>query len=113
VSKDKPMLIPYLKRLVPQLLNTLNGIFQTKHKARVERNFFYYTDNKSYYSEADVVEYEKNSKPQYDLIFCTETMIELGIVLDFTAKMINIDEIILPMRNTNLLQGAINSERLS
>jgi hypothetical protein len=30
---------------------------------------------------------------------------ELGIVLDFKAKMITIDKIILPMRNINLLQG--------
>jgi hypothetical protein len=27
VNKNKPMLLPYLKRLVPQLWNTLNGIF--------------------------------------------------------------------------------------
>jgi hypothetical protein len=41
--------------------NTLNGIFQTKQKARVELNFFDYSDSKKYYSEPDVVEYEKNS----------------------------------------------------
>jgi hypothetical protein len=35
VSKDRPMLLPYSKRLVPQSWNTSNGIFQTKHKARV------------------------------------------------------------------------------
>jgi hypothetical protein len=29
VNKDKPMLLPYSKRLVPQSWNTLNGIFQT------------------------------------------------------------------------------------
>ncbi len=52
-----------------------------------------------------MVEYEKNSKPQYDLILGTDTMKELGVVLDFKAKMITIDEIILPMRNINLLQG--------
>ncbi len=62
-SKDKPMLLPYSKRLVPQLWNTLNGIFQTKHKARMELNFFDYSNSKWYYSE-HVVEYEKNSKPQ-------------------------------------------------
>jgi hypothetical protein len=33
-------------------------------------------------------------------------MHELGIVLDFKAKTITIDEIFLPMRNINLLQGA-------
>ncbi len=30
VDKDKPMLLPCLKRLVPQSWNTLNGRFQTK-----------------------------------------------------------------------------------
>jgi hypothetical protein len=38
-NKDKPMLLPYSKRLVPQSWNTLNGIFQTKPKARIELNF--------------------------------------------------------------------------
>jgi hypothetical protein len=32
VSKDKPILLSYSKRLVPWLWNTLNGIFQTKQK---------------------------------------------------------------------------------
>ncbi len=68
VNKDKPMLLPYSKRLVPQLWNTSNGIFQTKRTARVELNFFDYSDSKRYYSEPDVVEYRKDSKPQYDLI---------------------------------------------
>jgi hypothetical protein len=46
VSKDKSMLFPYLKRLVPKLWNSSNGIFQTKHTARVELNFFDYSDSK-------------------------------------------------------------------
>jgi hypothetical protein len=33
-------------------------------------------------------------------------MKELGIVLDFKSKTILIDEITLPMRNINLLQGS-------
>jgi len=53
VNKDNPMLLPYSKRLVPQSWNTLNGIFQTKCKARVELNFFDYSDSKWYYSEPD------------------------------------------------------------
>jgi hypothetical protein len=53
VNKDEPMLLPYLKRLVSQSWNTLNGIFQTKRKARVELNFFDYSDSKRYYSEPD------------------------------------------------------------
>jgi hypothetical protein len=106
VSKDKPMLLPYLKRLVPQSWNTSNGIFPAKQKARIELNFFEYSDSKKFYSEPDVVEYNNCSKLQYDLILGKETMKELGIMLDFKAKMITIDEIILPMRNINYLQGA-------
>jgi hypothetical protein len=40
VDKDEPILLPSSKRLVPQLWNTLNGMFQTKHKAEIELNFF-------------------------------------------------------------------------
>jgi hypothetical protein len=106
VSKDKPMLLPYSKRLVPQLWNTLNGIFQTQHKARVELNFFKYSDNKRFYVEPNVAEYDKDSKPQYDLIRGTETTKEFSILLNFRDKMITIDEVILPMRNINNLQGS-------
>jgi hypothetical protein len=110
VSKEEPILLPYYsKRLVPELLwKTLNGIFPTKHKARVELNFFEYSDSKRYYSEPDVVSTRMAEGAQYDLILGTETMKELGIMLDFKAKAITIaiDEIIFPMRNINHLQGA-------
>ncbi len=56
-----------------------------------------------------MVEYKKGIKLQYDLILGTERMKELGIVLDFKAKTITIDEIILPMWNINHLQDAIVS----
>jgi hypothetical protein len=73
---------------------------------RVKLKFCVSSHSKRYYSEPDVVEYAKSSRPQYDLILGTETMKELGIVLDFKAKTITIDEIILPMRNINHLQGS-------
>ena len=103
VNTDKSMFLPYSKRLVQQSWNTSNGIFQTKQKARVELNFFDYSDSKWYYSKPDVVKYRKESKPQFDLILGSETMKELGIVLDFKSKTITFDEITLPMRNINLL----------
>ncbi len=53
-----------------------------------------------------MVEYDKDSKPQYGLILGTETMKEFGIILNFRDKMITIDEVILPMRNINNLQGS-------
>jgi hypothetical protein len=57
ISKGKPMLLPSSKRLVPQLWNTLNGMFQTKHKAGIELNFFKYSNSKRYLVEPDIVEY--------------------------------------------------------
>ncbi len=43
--------------------------------------------------------------PQYNLILGTETMKELGIVLDFKTRAITVDAITLPMKNINHLQG--------
>jgi hypothetical protein len=43
VDKNKPMLLPSSKRLVPQLWNTSNGRFQTK--------FFEYSNSKKYLAE--------------------------------------------------------------
>jgi hypothetical protein len=71
VNNEKPMLLPYSKRLVPQLWNALNGIFQTRHKAQVELNFFEYSDSKRYHVEPDVIKYDKKNRPQYDLILGT------------------------------------------
>ena len=39
------------------------------------------------------------SQPGFDLILGTNTLKELGIVLNFRTKEIDIDGIILPMRN--------------
>ena len=39
------------------------------------------------------------SKPVFDLIIGCNSMEKLGIVMDFRAKSITIDEIILPMRS--------------
>jgi hypothetical protein len=41
--------------------------------------------------ESDVVEYNKDSKPQYDLILGPVTMKEFDIILSFRDKMISID----------------------
>jgi hypothetical protein len=70
VSKDKPIMLPVSKRLVPQLWNTSNRIFQTKGKTRLELNFFEYSDSKRYYSDPDVFEYNY-------LILGTKAMKEL------------------------------------
>jgi hypothetical protein len=106
VNKDKPMLHPSSKRLVPQSWNTLNGMFQTKHKAGIELNVFKYSNSKRYLAEPDIVEYNKNNMPQYDLILVIKTMKKYGSILDFKDKIITIDEVKLPMQNINYLQGS-------
>jgi hypothetical protein len=105
VDKDKPMLLPSSKRLVPQSWNTLNGMFQTKGEAEIELNFFEYSDSKRFLVEPDIVEYDKNNRPQYDLILGVKTMKKYGIILAFKDKMITDDEVKLPMQNINYLQG--------
>jgi hypothetical protein len=72
----------------------------------VELNFLKYSDSKRYHVEPNVVELDKDSKLQYDLILGTVTMKEFGIILNFRNKIITIDEIILPIRNINNLQGS-------
>ncbi len=101
------MLLPYSKMLVSQLWNTSNGIFQTRGEARVELNFFKYFDSKRYHVEPDVVEYNKDSKQQYDLILGTVIMKEFGIIMNLRGKMITIDEIILPMKKTSIVCKAL------
>jgi hypothetical protein len=106
VVKDKPMLLPSSKRLVPQSWNTLNGMFQTKRKAEIELNFFEYSNSKRYLAEPDIVRYDKNNRPQYDLVLGVKTMKRYGIILDFKDKMITVDEVKLPMQNINHRQGS-------
>jgi hypothetical protein len=67
VDKDKPMLLPSSKWLVPQSWNTSNGMFQTKGKAEVQLNFNEYSNCKRYLKEPDIVKYDRNDKPQYDV----------------------------------------------
>ncbi len=85
----------------------MNGMFQTKRKAEIELNFFEYSNSKRYLPEPDIIEYDKSNGPQYDLILGVKTMKKYGIILDFKYKMITVDEVKLPMRNINYLQGSI------
>ncbi len=81
-------------------------MFQTNRKAGIELNFFKYSNSKRYLAERDIIENNKNNKPQYDLILGVQTMKEFGIILDFKEKMITVDEVKLPIRNINYLQGS-------
>jgi hypothetical protein len=100
------MLLPSLKRLVPQSWNTSNGRFQTTQKAEIELNFFEYSDSKRYLATTNINEYDKINKPRYDIILGVKTMKKFCIILDFKDKMITVDEVELPMQNINYLQGS-------
>ncbi len=104
IDKHKPMLLLSLKRLVPQLWNTL--MFKTKRKAEIKLNFFECSDSKGYFAEPDIVKYDKNNRPQYDLILGVKTMKKYGIILVFKDKMIAVDEVKLTMQNINYLQSS-------
>jgi hypothetical protein len=97
------MLLPTSKRLVPQSWNASNEMFQTKQKAEIKLNFFEYSDSKRYLAEPDIVKYDRNNKPQYDLILGVKTMKKYGIILDLKDKMITVDELKLPMQDINFL----------
>jgi hypothetical protein len=81
-------------------------MFWTKRKAGIELNFFEYSNSKRYLAEPDIIKYNENNKPQYDLILGVKTMKEFGIILDFKDKIITVDEVKLPIGNINYLQGS-------
>jgi hypothetical protein len=101
------MLLPSSNRQDPQSWNTWNGMFQTKRKAEIKLNFFKYSNkSRRYLEEPDIVDYDKNNKPQYDLILGVKTMKKYGIILDFKDIMITVDEVKFLMQNINYLQGS-------
>jgi hypothetical protein len=55
--------------------------------------------------EPDIVKYDKNNKPQYDLVLGVKTMKNYGIILDFKDKVITVDEVKLPMQNINFCKA--------
>ncbi len=55
--------------------------------------------------QPDIVEYSPGDQaPMYDLIIDKQTIHNLGVLLDFKDKTIQIDKILLPMQNITNLQ---------
>ncbi len=61
-------------------------MFQTKRKAEIEPKFSEYSNSKRYFAKPDIVEYDKNDKPQYDIILGVKIMKKYGIILDLKSK---------------------------
>ena len=86
---------------MPKFWHTSNGTFHTYGRGKLRIKFLDYSARKEYLVQPDIVEYNgrEMSVPGFDLILGTNTLKELGIVLNFRTKEIDIDDIILPMRH--------------
>jgi hypothetical protein len=71
--KGTPKCFPYSTRprLVPESWCTSNGTFYTEGKGKVEVQFFEYSHSKAVTVQPDIVEYDDNNKPAFDLIMGT------------------------------------------
>ncbi len=84
---------------------TSNGTFITDKVGDIEISFVEYLASKKVRLQPDIVQYSPGDQASmYDLIIGKQTMHDLGVVLDFKEKRIQIDEILLPMRNIANLQ---------
>ena len=64
-----------------------------------------YSASKKVCLQPDIVEYDPGGQvPMYDLIVSKQTLHNIGVVLDIREKTIQIDKILLPMRNIANLQ---------
>jgi hypothetical protein len=105
MRKGASKYVHMVKRVTPQSWGTSNGAFITICVGDIEIAFVDYSESKRIRLRPDIVEYSPGeSVPVYDLIIGKETMHELGVILDFKEKTIQIDEILLPMRNILNLQ---------
>jgi hypothetical protein len=82
-----------VKRVTPRTWGTSNGTFATKQVGDIDIAFVDYSKSKRVRLRPDIVEYSPGeSVPLYDLIIGKETMHELGVILDFKEKTIQIDK---------------------
>ncbi len=105
LEKGSNRCIPVVSRTVPESWSTSIGTFKTKKVYEVELCFVEYSASKKVHLRPDIVEYPRRGSPLlYDLIIGKQTLYGIGALLDFKEKTITIDEILLPMRNINILQ---------
>ena len=84
-EKGKPKPFPYLTRKVPKSWHTSNGTFHMHGRGKLIIKFLDYSASREYLVKPDVVENDETtvSQPGFDLILHTNTLKELGIVLNF------------------------------
>ena len=92
-EKGKPKHFPYLTRQVPKSWHTSNGTFHMHGRGKLRIKFLDYSASREYLVQPDIVEYHYDgttlSQPGFDLILGLNTPNELGIVLNFRTKEID------------------------
>jgi len=89
-----------------------NGIFKTHGMGKLRIRFIDCSASRDNLVQPNIVEYDRRSmrKPVFDLILGTNILKELGIVLNFLTKEIDMDKINLPMRDITKLSTRANIE---
>ena len=82
-------------------------------RGKIRIKFLDYSASREYLEQPNIVKYDGTtmSQPWFYLILSTNTLKELGFVLKFWTKEIDIDEIILPMRDISKLSTRAKIER--
>ena len=113
-EKWKPKPFSYLTKQVPKSWHTSHETFHMHGRGKLRSKFLEYSASREYLVQPDIVEYDGTtmSKTGFDLILGTNTLKELGIVLNFWTKEIDIDEIILPMKDNSELSTRAKIERV-
>jgi hypothetical protein len=105
MKKGSSKCISIAKQVVPQSWGTSNGTFVTGKVCDIEISFVEYSTSKEVCLQPNIVQYSPGDQaPMYDLIKGKQTLHDLKVVLDFEEKTIQIDKILVPMRNIANLQ---------
>ena len=105
--------VPYDIRTLPPSWHTSHGIFQMEKRGEYDISFEGFLLKKRISLRPDIVEWDsKDNEPVFDLIIGTETMTQLGVVLDFKNRMITLYDIKLPMHHLQSLQNSHKRQRI-
>ena len=90
--------VPYVRRNAAQKWRTSNGTFETNKVGKLDLIFPNFSESKIASLRPDIFGLAADSaQPAYDLIIGIQTMINMGVILNFKTKKVTIDEISLDM----------------
>jgi hypothetical protein len=97
VKKGSIKYVSVVQWAVPQSWDTSNSTHNTDKVGSIEISFVEYSTSKKVHLQPDIVEYDPGRLlPMYDLIIGKQTLYNLGVILNFKEKTVQIDKILLP-----------------